>query len=352
MRPASLVDLFKYRATSSIEPLENFTSAALAVAIRHDPGPFLQVLKTVADWQPDLAAPVHAGSLAVDLSELTSVEAATQVRLGSRNGVELGILDLVLTLYARSGARQEVWIEVKVDARFGENQPQAYMRQRAESGAFLVTLTKRRESFSGVPALYWDQVHEAASTVPGRTLWADIREWLTSSGIVPAPLPGPLGTWSDYVDVFRGVNDELRRLWPDVPGGLHSSPPALTRMLRFNEERQGRIYLSAQCLSYGVRMGDDGKEWWIAIGDGNSFQRTRVPVDDVITAARRGKLQGWTLLDGVYRLDRFDVFEKTRLCAGDQPKDAVAWFVSALGEISDSNVINPYIKKRWEREPG
>lgn len=65
---SDLGKLFRLRSAPHLEPLENFTTAALAIAIGHDDRPMKQALRAV-DWKyepregrPALAAfPVIAG---------------------------------------------------------------------------------------------------------------------------------------------------------------------------------------------------------------------------------------------------------------------------------------------------
>ncbi len=367
MKQAGLRDMFRYRATASVEPLENFTTAALAVAIHHEPRPFLNMLAGLSDWKAVGDGSLSPGRLQVDPAEVSRVETATQVRLEARDGTDLGIVDLVLTLITDDGARQAVWIEVKVDAPLGSrivhtedgeelsDQLVTYMRHRSRmpDSPFLLSLTRDDKLRPDVPVINWRDVDREAATVPGQGHWSDLRVFLEEARIVPPPLPPGLGSWEQYTAIFKEVNGNLRKMWPDVPGGMGASPPWTTRLLRLNVRDQARIYQTAHCLSYGIRMSDTGAEWWVAVGDGSVFHGTRVPVEEVVEAAERafarGQLQGWQILEDVYRADRFDVLEKTRPNDGASASDVVAWLTEAFAEVKASRVIEPYLRQRRHR---
>lgn len=362
MSKAGLGDMYRQRPTDAVRAIENFTTAALAVAINHDPVPFLRALKRVATWSP--AGTPNSGTLLIELDDVRSAAAETQVYLEQIDGADSGHLDLVVTL-ADSHLSQEVWVEVKVNAgltmhanpvdeRAYLDQLQVYMEHRPEhrpgrpDSPFIVTLARKPFLRQDVPGLRWDDMYAEAATARGE-MWAELRIFLVEEGIVFPPLPRELGPWESYLAVFDGVNDVMRDMWPHAPGNMHTTGVANT--LRRNVDTLHEIYLSAQCLSYGLRMGPDAPEWWITVGDGSDFQRTHVPVEKVIEAAVGGSLDSWTRLGDVRRVDRIDIFEKRRPYTAEAPYATVDWFTVALREVRDSKVIEPYLLKRSLRKP-
>ena len=273
MRKAGLGDMYRRRPTDSVRAIENFTTAALAIAINHDPQPFLRALASVVDWKPDPGATRNPGALLVNLGDVRSAEAATQVYLEKASGADGGYLDLVVTL-ADSRRSQEVWVEVKVDAGLGIHTPsgvdaeqldqlQVYMDRRAGKPGppFIITLAREPSLRPDVPGLRWVDVDAAAAIADGR-LWADLRAFMAEEGIVYQPLPAELEDWKAYLPVFEGANRVVKRLWSGFVTNMHTV--GVSNALALNVENRREIMLTAQCLSYGLRMGPEKPEWWIA----------------------------------------------------------------------------------------
>jgi hypothetical protein len=102
MVSAGLQHLYWHRPTERTSQLENFTSAALAVAINHDPQPFIRALERVrfsSKW----------GLLEVDLRRITDVEASVQEYLPPISGRDGGFLDLVISLRDNQGGQDTLW---------------------------------------------------------------------------------------------------------------------------------------------------------------------------------------------------------------------------------------------------
>src|SRR3990172_8056806 len=104
--PSTLGRLFDFAKAPNSSAIENFTTEALAGAIRADPRPFLLALR-----RHDL----------VRAAPLTDLDVLTQVVMPGT-----GILDLVVV--SASPELPELWIEVKVDAAESGRQLDAYAR--------------------------------------------------------------------------------------------------------------------------------------------------------------------------------------------------------------------------------
>jgi len=104
-----LQQLYRRSETKLVSPLEDFTTEALAIAIRHDGAPLLRMLSSVTDWR------LGSGAPSIELSTVREVSAETQHYL-YHEGLQGGRLDLVVELTATEGLKQSLWIEVKIDA--------------------------------------------------------------------------------------------------------------------------------------------------------------------------------------------------------------------------------------------
>ena len=105
-RSSDIGRLFRRRA-SLIEPIENFVSEALAIAIAHDDAPMRAALGRVY-W------PTEQPKALDEVVRITG--ARTQVLLPAAGQLGHGYLDLVLDIQQSDGSAAEAWIEVKVEA--------------------------------------------------------------------------------------------------------------------------------------------------------------------------------------------------------------------------------------------
>src|SRR4051812_8183691 len=98
--------LFRKRPWGPQEPIENYSSEALAIAIEHDDGPMRRALGYI-NW--NTSAPF-------DASQVTRIRPRTQAHLPACEGVRCGYLDLVLDLTFKTGGTATAWVEVKADS--------------------------------------------------------------------------------------------------------------------------------------------------------------------------------------------------------------------------------------------
>lgn len=156
---STLWRLFRY-AKGDIDALENFTTEALAQAIRADAKPFLDAVRRVETRVPS--------------GDDLRVRAVTQVSVR-----DAGILDLVVSVESPSDI-VDVWVEVKRNAEETGNQLANYARVIARRDErfrpVLVVLGPRHiEKSAEVPWIAWQEVWRLAK---GRPAWTDFRTFL------------------------------------------------------------------------------------------------------------------------------------------------------------------------------
>ena len=160
--PSTLGRLFNYAKAPTSSAIENFTTEALAGAVRDDPRPFAGLLR-------------DAGHL-VDGEGI--VEVLTQVVLPGT-----GVLDLV----ARTDRDRELWLEVKVDAGESGTQLDRYLIAAHASGpaAVLLSLGKRPlRPAQQVPNLTWQALRAVVlSTVRPSPFWRDLIQFMAERGM-------------------------------------------------------------------------------------------------------------------------------------------------------------------------
>jgi hypothetical protein len=160
---STLSRLFEYAKVYPSEPRENFTTGALAGAIRHDPAPFLAVLG-------------DAGLLAP--SEVVRCQPFTQVAFAGA-----GTIDLVLQVETLARVF-ELWIEVKVDAPESGDQLRSYHRYIAthehQLSRVLAVLSKDGlDTDLPLTQLRWrDLARTIARQAAHDTVWADLADYL------------------------------------------------------------------------------------------------------------------------------------------------------------------------------
>ncbi len=319
---STLSRLFAYAKTSQNDARENFTTEALAAAIRDDPAPMLTVLR-------------KAGALR---AAVTLVNVFTQKAVPTA-----GIVDLALVFSDSS----EVWVEVKVDA--GESGDQlnnylAYLARDFPDGK-LVTLAKYRLR-GDVDALTWQDLRRA---IAGKAspYWRDFRTYLEEIHMADAydePLSNAELT---ALDSGHSLFRKVARILVPVAENARSVAPALAwpsdedDVLRMGG-RQFRahgilgIFRRAR-LRAGVSRGalSDGGEARLGVWVWNNPKATDVRrqilarADETgLPAAWERDRVGWKGL-GAYR----------RLTECADPKVAAAWLIEKLGELRQARIL-------------
>lgn len=155
---STLGSLFRYAATGGIE---NFTTEALAAAVRDDASPLVAALQKIG---VELSVPL--------------------VRVHTQYAIDGGILDLVLV--PQHGPA--LIIEVKIDAGESGNQLDRYLAwctNHPEDGrpSVVVLSASRLSDNEQVPWLRWQVLWNELRERPAGSRWADIRRWLEECGM-------------------------------------------------------------------------------------------------------------------------------------------------------------------------
>lgn len=154
---STLSRLFRFAKAAKNEARENFTTEALAAAIRTEPEPFLAAF-----------GGVHVSSAAV-----LAVE--TQVPVPA-----IGIVDLVVQIETAAGF-DTVWVEVKVDAGESGDQLTRYTRyvEALPTAARPRLVVLGPKPIGDVPWVAWQQVRRSiVSTNTRNPSWLDFKRYL------------------------------------------------------------------------------------------------------------------------------------------------------------------------------
>ena len=335
-----LQELFWRTPGPQSTPLEDFTSAALAIAIGHDERPLIRLLEGVTAWKAE------SGSPALRLAEVKSPTAHTQEYLPALTKNDAGRLDVVVRLEDAAGLQQDAWIEVKINAPVSGRQCEIYLLQRRARPVpqpFILTLTKTGRLCDDITGISWDDVVAAVEAVkepePDRW-WGDLVAFLRAEGVVIPPLPpGPVDP-ADFLPVFRDVNMTIKHLWPDAPKSLHYT--GIDRWVLRAYREQHHMFMTGGPFTWGLRPAGDGWEWCVAMGTGTSFHGVFVSADAVREAARAGGLPASWTPTANHRGDRLNVFEKTRPLKGEAAVVAIEWLSQAMHELHDAGLLDPY----------
>lgn len=249
---STLSRLFHYAKATEAVAVENFTTEAVAAAIRLEPLPFLRALETVG----------------VDCSS-EGLKVHTQV------GINSGVIDLML---APSGARP-VAIEVKVDSSASGNQLDRYMEwidsiPEPRRPRLVVLSPRRLDAPDEVVWLPWQSLWQGIGSVATGFLWRDIAVWLEERGMADssfdpideveaASLEGAHRLLKKAARILTPVAAHLNAVWAGSrwPVGQRAVTGQITTRFRrwptFTVEHQTRYRAG---LSVGVYF-EDGAGW-------------------------------------------------------------------------------------------
>jgi hypothetical protein len=208
---STLERLYSYAKATGAGARENFTTEALAGAIRNDPAPMLRLLRDAGLFPPD---------------EVTEVGPDTQVVLPGT-----GILDLVLLAVA-AGRRRELWCEVKVNAGESGTQLDAYRRHLAslpEAGRptlFTLGPDALRDDPS-IPFLSWHRLRRCIKRGDNYA-WHDFADYLAEVGMSDEFDQPIAAREAAAMDDFRNLHGKVARVlaeagaqaagrWPGLP---------------------------------------------------------------------------------------------------------------------------------------
>lgn len=328
---SSLQRLFTY-AKAGVEAREDFTTEALAIAIRHNPGPLVMALRTAG--------------LVPQSYELASITPHTQYWIA-----DVGRIDLVVRFALDEGA-EEMWFEVKVDAPESGDQLDRYLAHLAsvpqEFRPRLVTLAKVaiREDPT-IPFVGWDAIHRAA-VESGDPHWEDLADWLEELGMTDeylapisadelAALPSAAQLFEKVSRVLAAVVEEATE---DYPGLAWPSPSRVRNAVQGELAFRGRFMLrvpptagdTVARLYMGAFSGDTAQLgiWVESDPKHGPFRRQLVAFADAhgLGADWRRQVDTWqALLTTCPDAETFD-------------QDAVRdWFLARLAELREAGII-------------
>jgi hypothetical protein len=354
---STLEHLFRYAKVSDagderlIESQENFTTEALAEAIRRNPRPILLALG-------------RAGIIEEDEVRHARVAAVTQWPMpASAAAPSYGFIDLVLHLTiarhdgrGRSETRREIWFENKVNAGISGNQLRHYrdfIEAHPDSRRDLVLLAPEPiDTEVKLHQLRWQAIANAVgdTNYPGEH-WLDLREFLqeikmTEEWTLPVSAREAVSLEDAYhlfrkaLAVLRQVNEALdapERHELGFPPEVHWPNAWVERTCRSQFAARGRV-----TLFFG-----SGRRVWVIYGyepiDGETNMTVWLEADPK-HADVRGVVRDWakrhdSLADWARPVEGWPVLKTTkRAILVDNSEDAVAWFVEAIDQLIEAGL--------------
>jgi hypothetical protein len=321
------VELFRYRCLPGQEPLENFTTAALAIAVRHDFRPMAAALAKVAE---------------MPAAELIKIEPRIQVFLPPVGEARTGYLDLVLSVTDSRQQNHALWVEVKVDAGEGEDQIANYRRHASNEPVRPVIITLGRTPLrDDVPALRWrDIVAAIDNTSDPHYWWLALRDFLLEERIFVRPLPSHVEDPGPVIDVVLGINRLIGQAWPTAGIALIWANGTLRRSLQEAFGRTRDLGTTAGPMRYGLELMGGEPTWCLTVTARRNYQRIQLDSADIARDAEVGGLDpSW-----VRRSDHLDALQRSHPLDGLREHDAIlAWFREGLRQLHQARVLDRYL---------
>jgi hypothetical protein len=323
------------------KPLENFTTAVLAIAINHDQRPIVQALKHVDRSGNETKSFPVLDSFLGTRADAVSVSADIQKTLFP-DAARLGYLDLVLSVRHPQRTEGAVWIEVKVDAWESGDQIPVYLAhaERQATKPDVITLGRTKIT-DKVPFLRWANVVDAIESVSNpHYCWVSLREFLLEEKIVRPTVRSLPADAAACIDIIIDVNKRIRHLWPDA--GMAWMNGALRKALEKTTERE----LLAPCgpIIYGLTSIDGIWQWCIRFTVRRNHEGVRLYSGRVLADAASLHAD-WTRYP-----DQPELLER-RLQPGNvsAPDEIVQWFDEGLQQLHQAGVVNSYLEGLAEK---
>jgi len=189
--------LFRKHSYGDQDPIENYTSEALAIAIEHDDGSMRVALKSIrwprsTPFDPDDVVQIRP-------KPQHFLPAADLAPDGEPRKVRYGYVDLMLTLTRANGGCCTAWVEVKIDTGEHGNPLDVYADHAGSDPGrpCLFTLSKwevrpaeRHPKGVDIGWLSWKDLAAAIEQTPGSdSRWADLLSFFEEEGIAWRSLP-------------------------------------------------------------------------------------------------------------------------------------------------------------------
>lgn len=325
--------LFTYARESKADALENFTTEALAAAIRADPGPVVQLLRGL------LLLPSEGDPIDVLPSTQVGVPGA-------------GILDLVIDIRYPT-TTVEFWIELKVMAGESGRQIDNYREHLATLPAngrpTLVTVARRPiRNPVEIPWISWQSIWRAADRAPtSSTHWHDLRLFLEEirmadefdnpvSAREAASLGDAAGLFGKTRRLLAAVAAEANPRWPSF--SWPTDERRIQRVMSTQFGRHGRLFVVAgeayrAYLIIGVTSidGEAHVAFWVETREKAIEPRRRV----ITTADAAGLTADWQRDMGSWGgLHRYE-----RLVGFATQADVVRWFIARFEELDAAGIL-------------
>lgn len=338
---SNLGRLLRYARGQENEQTENFTTEALAAAVREDPTPLIAALRTLYEARGDQ----EAQDLLKKISAPPQLQVSTQVTLDSGRRIDFRAISKEPSL--------QIWIEVKVHSgESGQGALPDYLheaRQHAPSRVVLLGREDLRPDLQDLAFLSWqalcDEVPPAAPT-----WWRELKQFLEEEGMADGyetPVtPKELEAFFHFHDLFGKVRRIL------LPVALHlnkcqsssgwpQNNKHLTKQLnhKFGNSKYFAMYDKGHKqwghMAVGLlrRTATDGTPdpWlglWVRVKD-----KSKQPADLNAAVARLPEL--WTSAgDTVCRAGR-----PLREFQADHHQDAIDFLKARIDELKDAGVL-------------
>ena len=198
------------------KPLENFTSTALAIAVRHDQRPMVKALGKVKRQRYKGGPCPVLDLFSTERTARPSIGAEVQKTLFPVGELPIGYLDLVLSVRDTAGQDSAIWVEVKVDAWEHGDQIPVYLghAERLSPKPDVITLGRTMIT-DKVPFLTWLDVVDAIESVSNpHYTWVSLREFLLEYRIARPRIRAKPVDAAACIDVIAEVNERI---------GVHSA---------------------------------------------------------------------------------------------------------------------------------
>ncbi len=270
---------------SEPKPLENFTTAALAIATHHDQRPLVEALKQVDRSGHETDSFPVLDLVGRSASEPVSVIADVQRTLFPSDTARIGYLDLVLIVKDLHGQESTIWVEVKVDAWESGDQIPVYLEHASRLSPKPDVITLGRTKISElVPFLEWADVVQAVESVSNpHYMWVSLREFLLEEKIVRPTVRSLPADSPACIDLIVDVNRRIRQLWPDA--SLAWMDGALRKSLQKNVHRE--LVAVGGPLVYGLALNDGVWQWCLRVSVAKNYERVRLDARRVLEDARQ-----------------------------------------------------------------
>lgn len=334
---STLKRLFTY-AKSENEALENFTTEALAAAIRIDPAPLVVALRFVG--------------VAVPAGEVTVRDVQTQVGVG-----DAGILDLILLLRS-NGEETEFWFEVKCYAAESGNQLTKYRahiaaRPRGLQPLLVVLAREPLPGHEDLPWLSWQALWRATDRKGTRTpAWQDFRRFLEEIGMAnrfdstitaheASAQTDAFVLLHKMENVLEPVVAHVARLTPKLQW-----PPSRTKlraMLTRNFRDWGNFTVACPHtyragMSFGAYKDDETRESWAGVRVWCSSAKDLAVRRQLVDLADTAKISDvWERAPADDEGAALVVY--ARLAAFNALPELSAWFTARFDELQAAGVL-------------